>query len=195
MAQADPLAHLTDDDLVRRALTGDERASDALWHRHCGSARGAIRRRLHCEDDAEDVLFEVRCRMSKKLALYRPGSHFRAWLCRMADNLARNAARSLARVPMAQHPDLPQLADGLADTAPSPECIALATCAHERQTLVLVLALRGLPPELSATAWLWWSGYQYAEIAEALAIPKGTVRSRLSSVRERLGRRRTRKAA
>jgi RNA polymerase sigma-70 factor (ECF subfamily) len=50
-------------------------------------------------------------------------------------------------------------------------------------------ALAGLPrPELEVLALCVWSGLGYAEAAEALGIPVGTVRSRLSRGRAKLGK-------
>jgi DNA-directed RNA polymerase specialized sigma24 family protein len=50
-------------------------------------------------------------------------------------------------------------------------------------------ALAGLPrPELEILALCVWSGLGYAEAAEALSIPVGTVRSRLSRARAKLGK-------
>jgi RNA polymerase sigma-70 factor (ECF subfamily) len=50
-------------------------------------------------------------------------------------------------------------------------------------------AIRRLPPDELETLLLFvWEKLSYAEIAESLEIPVGTVRSRLSRVRRRLQR-------
>ena len=49
-------------------------------------------------------------------------------------------------------------------------------------------AIRGLPRrEREVLALLAWSDLSYGEIAKALGLPVGTVRSRLARARERLG--------
>jgi RNA polymerase sigma-70 factor, ECF subfamily len=57
----------------------------------------------------------------------------------------------------------------------------------ETTTVVIMDALRQLPPDSRDVLWLREvEGYSYEELAEILAVPVGTVRSRLHTSREQL---------
>ena len=111
------------------------------------------------------------------------GGSLRPWLLGIATNLARGQRRAawrhrtaLARLAVADElPDFADDASGRLDDA------ARIKALHR--------ALAGLPgPELEVLALCVWSGLGYAEAAEALSVPVGTVRSRLSRARARLAR-------
>jgi RNA polymerase sigma-70 factor (ECF subfamily) len=112
----------------------------------------------------------------EKLSSYRPGGNFRAWLVRIATNMTLDALRR--QKPVVDIADLPLAARG-----PEPESAALRS---ERQAAVRAALMR-LP--LQSRTVLVLREYQalsYREIADALDIPLGTVKSRLSDARQRL---------
>ncbi|WP_329379305.1 RNA polymerase sigma factor [Streptomyces sp. NBC_01351] len=105
----------------------------------------------------------------------------RPWLMGIATNVLRNRARAarrydraVLRLPAA--PVVPDFADELVGRLADAEQLAAAHLAlgrlrrAEREVFTLVV----------------WSGLGYAEAAEALGVPVGTVRSRLSRARDRL---------
>jgi RNA polymerase sigma-70 factor (ECF subfamily) len=111
------------------------------------------------------------------------GGSLLPWLLGIALNVARNVSRAARRQQAAMNrlpkaPDVPDFADDLAgriDDAERLEKIhaALSTLRRtERDVLALCV----------------WSGLNYAEAAEALGVPVGTVRSRLSRARRKLQR-------
>ena len=111
------------------------------------------------------------------------GGSLRPWLLGIATNLARGQRRAawrhraaLARLPVADElPDFAEDVSGRLDDA------AKIKALHQ--------ALAGLPRhDLEVLALCVWSGLGYAEAAEALNVPVGTVRSRLSRARARLAR-------
>jgi len=111
------------------------------------------------------------------------GGSLRPWLLGIATNLARGQRRAvrrhqaaLARVAVAgEFPDFADDVSGRLDDA------ARIKALHR--------ALAGLSrPELEVLALCVWSGLGYAEAAEAMNVPVGTVRSRLSRARGKLGR-------
>jgi len=111
------------------------------------------------------------------------GGSLLPWLLGIALNVARNVSRAARRQQAAMNrlptaPDVPDFADDLAgriDDAERLEKIhaALSTLRRTEQD-VLALCV--------------WSGLNYAEAAEALGVPVGTVRSRLSRARRKLQR-------
>jgi RNA polymerase sigma factor (sigma-70 family) len=111
------------------------------------------------------------------------GGSLKSWLLGIATNLARGQHRAarrhraaLARLAVAgEFPDFADDVSGRLDDA------ARVKALHR--------ALAGLRrPELEILALCVWSGLGYAEAAEALNVPVGTVRSRLSRARAKLAR-------
>jgi RNA polymerase sigma-70 factor (ECF subfamily) len=109
------------------------------------------------------------------------GGSLQPWLYGIATNVLRNARRTvrrhraaLARLPRPE--PTPDIADEPARRAGEQEELAAARTA--------LGALR--PPEREVVALCIWSGLSYVEAAEALGVPVGTVRSRLSRARTRL---------
>jgi len=111
------------------------------------------------------------------------GGSLRPWLLGIATNLARGLRRTarrhrtaLARLAVAD--EIPDFADDLSGRL---DDVARIKALHR--------ALADLPgPELEVLALCVWSGLSYADAAEALHVPVGTVRSRLSRARAKLAR-------
>ena len=132
-------------------------------------------------DAAEDAAQEAFVKAYAALGRFRAGSPFRPWLLRIVANEARNRRRSAGRrANLALRAAEDRRPD---DAAPSPESAVLAS---ERRSILLT-ALNGLRDDdrevISARYFLELSE---SETAEALGIPRGTVKSRLSRALERL---------
>jgi RNA polymerase sigma-70 factor, ECF subfamily len=122
--------------------------------------------------DTQDLVQEVLVRVHRGLTTYQPGS-MEAWLSRITTNAFLDDVRKKKRRPLEVVPDLPeQLPGSLRDVD---EALAAAKLPDELQAM-----LAGLQPEYRAAVVLCdVLGYDYAEIAEILDIPPGTVRSRI----------------
>jgi RNA polymerase sigma-70 factor (ECF subfamily) len=132
-------------------------------------------------DDAQDLVQEVLLRVRRGLATFTPGS-LEGWLSRITTNAFLDDVRKRRRRPLEIVPDLP---DTLVGVDADPE-MALAV---ERLPDDIQDALRALPPDFRAPLVLCdVVGLDYAEIAAALAIPPGTVRSRIHRARALLRR-------
>jgi RNA polymerase sigma-70 factor (ECF subfamily) len=131
--------------------------------------------------DAEDAVQEAFVKAYYALGRFRSGAEFRPWLLRIVTNEARNRVRSSARhVRLAQRAGEVRPSGG---AAPSSEAAALA--AEERGRLAN--ALEGLREEdRLVVAYRYLLELSEAETAEALGIPRGTVKSRLSRALSRL---------
>ncbi|MFD8978062.1 MULTISPECIES: RNA polymerase sigma factor [unclassified Streptomyces] len=151
----------------------DEHAR-VLYHyafRVCGDRAAA-------EDVVSATFLEAwRCRGK----VHADGGTLRPWLLGIATNIMRGAARearrrdaALARLP--ERGVLPDFADEVLARMTDGEQVRAARAAlaklrrREREVFTLVV----------------WAGLDYAAAGEALGIPVGTVRSRLSRARERL---------
>jgi len=167
----------TDAELIRRSID-DPRAFMPLVERHNRVLFGYLARRVG-RDIAEDVTSETFTRAFAQRARFdttRPDA--RPWLFGIALNLVRNQARSEMRQLRAysRHGVHDRTEDDHAAT-------------HDRldagdRSPELAAALAELKPgDREALSMFAWNDMSYEEIAEALDIPVGTVRSRLNRAR------------
>ena len=138
--------------------------------------------------DAEDLVQDTYLKAFRAADTFTPGTNLRAWLFTILHNSARNRARDRSRDAVLvdseavdQAADLPSY--GRTAPAPTPETILLdAALTPEVQA-----AIDELPEAFRQAVWLRdVEEFSYAEIAEQLAIPPGTVMSRISRGRRML---------
>ena len=130
-------------------------------------------------DDAQDLVQDVLLRVNRGLATYRPGS-LEGWLSRITTNAFLDRVRAQKRRPLDALPDDPERV--LPASASADEALAKAQLPDDVQA-----ALLGLPEDYCAAVVLCdVVGFTYQEIAEALDLPVGTVRSRIHRGRSRL---------
>ena len=130
-------------------------------------------------DDAQDLVQEVLVRVQRGLATYRPGS-MEGWLSRIATNAFLDDVRRRKRRPV-------DLAGDDIERAPVEAPAVEDAMAAEQLPDHVQLALRGLPEDYRAAVVLCdVVGLSYAEIAESLGVPVGTVRSRIHRGRSQL---------
>jgi RNA polymerase sigma-70 factor (ECF subfamily) len=132
--------------------------------------------------DAEDLTQEVFVRVFRSLPAYTPGT-FEGWLHRITTNLFLDMARRKQRIRFEGLPD--DTAGQLSGDEPTP-----AQAFDDRHLDSDVTdALRALPPEFRAAVVLCdIEGLSYEEIAAALGVKLGTVRSRIHRGRAQLRR-------
>ncbi len=132
-------------------------------------------------DDAEDVAQEAFVKAYAALGRFRSGSPFRPWLLRIVANEARNRRRSAgrrARLAVRAAEDRPS-----SDAAPSPE---VAVLAHESRSALLAAVNRLRDEDREVIGCRFFLDLSEAEAADALGIPRGTAKSRLSRALGRL---------
>ena len=123
-------------------------------------------------EDAQDLVQEVLVRVQRGLRNYTPGS-LRGWLGRITTNAFLDEARRRTRRPQSSLPDDPDLV-----LPPSPS--AAEAAAAEGLPDDLQDALAALTEDYRVAVVLSdVVGMSYAEIADQLDIPVGTVRSRI----------------
>jgi RNA polymerase sigma-70 factor, ECF subfamily len=150
-----------DRELLRAALAGSERASEALVARHWDRAYRIAFAILGDPHLAEDVTQEAMISILANLGRLDPRRPFEPWLHRVVGNRALDWARARARREALPHLVAPPVADRGSD----PD---------------LVEALAALPPERRAVVVLRHvAGYGPEEIGRILGIRRGTVGSRL----------------
>ena len=171
---------LEDAELIMRARQGEVMAYEELVRRYQDVAvRTAYV--ISPDGDAEDAAQEAFVKAYEALGRFRPDAPFRPWLLSIVANEARNRRRSSGRragLALRAAEDRP-----LGDAAPSPESAVLANEARGR-LLAAVNALRDEDREVIGARY--FLELSEAETADALGIPRGTVKSRLSRALDRL---------
>jgi|SRR5689334_16299236 RNA polymerase sigma-70 factor, ECF subfamily len=154
-----------DGDVLRRFARGDERAFEQLFRQFEGEVYGWIVRIVRDRSGAEDVLVEAFWRAFRGRAQFDPARSFGAWMRRIATNAALDHLRALKHTRGWQ-----RTVDALA-----------APAGPDRDTNeAIALAFRRLPADLQIVAALALLEEQpYADIADALGVPEGTVKSRV----------------
>ncbi len=186
---------LSDHDLMARVCQRDADAFEALCERYSAPLRRHLLGMLRDADAAEDLLQETLLRAWIHAAQWDGRGTPRAWLFRVATNLALNYVRTLRRrrqQPLDLPPDLaepdeePAIPGWMIDTASlgPDEALELA----ERRDLLRRLVAE-LPEEKRAVLRLIHEAeMEIGEVAQALGIPPGTVKSRLHYATRRLAR-------
>ncbi len=168
--------------LIEATLAGDTAAFGQLVGRYQDRLYNALARVLNSAEDARDVVQDAFVQAFLKLNTFRGSSAFYTWLYRIAFNLAMSHARK-------QRPlvSLDRVKDGYGsepvDDSPLPE----AGLAQRERVELVHSALAELSIEYRQILVLReLEGCRYDEIAEILALPAGTVRSRLFRARLQL---------
>src|SRR5437870_4227692 len=137
--------------------------------------------------DAEDLVQDTYLKAFRAADRFEPGTNMRAWLFTILHNTARNRARDRARDTVSVDSDVVDRAAEL--PAPGASAVETPETRLMRDTLApdLQAAVDALPDAFREAVWLRdVEEFSYAEIAEMLSIPVGTVMSRLSRGRRML---------
>lgn len=162
---------------VRRAAAGDREALDMVLAEISPRVNRICGRMLLHPQDAEEAAQDALLLVATKISTFTGRSRFTTWLHVVASNSARSTYRSLKRR-AAEHPvdELPTAADPRTTSVIAGSRLdlldALEVLGADRPELVEPLVLRDVQQ------------LDYAEIAEVLDIPLGTVKSRIHAARQ-----------
>ena len=174
-----------DEELVRKVVDNDDReAFGQLVDKHKRGVFALLHRLLGNRPEVEDIAQNVFLAAYRGLAAFKGSAQFSTWIYRIAYNQAVSELRK--RKSIAAH-ELPEAApeDG------KPEQPAADPKGPDQLTNVLRnqvwSAVNKLPVGLRATIELYYGrGLRYPEIAEALSMPLGTVKTHMHRAREQL---------
>ncbi len=155
-----------DADLLRRSRAGDATAFGLLYDRHRRAAFGRAYRILNELETAEDVIQEA---------------FFTLWLNAGAYKAERGSVRSLL-LTMVHHRAIDTVRRRHDDVHGLSDTLFLAPAAETREATYWEVrdALQRLPPDQRSVVTLCYvGGYTHDEIARLLALPPGTVKSRV----------------
>ena len=175
-----------DQQLVERVQRGDKRAFELLVTKYQRRIFRLLSRMIRDPAEIEDVAQEAFVKAYRALTNFRGESAFYTWLYRIAINTAKNHLVSQGRrVPTTTTNDIED-AEGFEDATLLREVATPDSMLQSRQVAEAVnRAIEKLPEELrTAIVLRELEGLSYEEIAETMACPIGTVRSRIVRARE-----------
>jgi len=179
-----------DSDLVAAAQRGDRDALDRLLRRHYDRIHAVCRRIAGSTRDADDAAQEALIRIVRAIDRFDGRASFSTWSYRIATNAALDELRKRSR-----RPQLHVVGDdGRASGVEPADDLAQRRVEAVVDRMSIDAALAELPEEFRVPVVMRDVGdLDYAEIAEALSVPIGTVKSRIARGRrmllERLGNR------
>ncbi|HET7015632.1 MAG TPA: RNA polymerase sigma factor [Streptosporangiaceae bacterium] len=186
-SRSDPVsAGLADDESDAEVIARSRREPEwfaVLFRRHVQAITRYVARRLG-PDAADDVVAEVFLAAFRQRDRYQPaGPDARSWLFGIATNLIGQHRRAEVRQYRAfARTGIDMVAEPFTDRIDEQ---VSAGAAGRR----LAAGLAGLPaPYRDVLLLVAWGDLSYEETAQALGVPVGTVRSRLSRARSRLSR-------
>ena len=171
----------TDDVLMQRTAAGDDDAFAQIVDRYKDSLVNYLTHLVRSRDRAEEVAQDAFVRLYRNASKYKQQERLGPYLYRIATNLVVTEARREKRWSLL----LPRLHASSRNSEPPPDT-SLLTSEIQRQ---VAAAIDRLPVAYRAPLVLFeieeWS---YDEIAKALDIRCGTVKSRISRARDLLRR-------
>ena len=165
--------------LVRRAADGEAEAWEPLVLAHQDAVFRLCYLLLGDPDEAEDVAQEAFLRAWNHLRRFDPARPLRPWLLSIASNLASNRRRSAGRYVAA-------LMRAFRDAPVSARSIEERST-QKMESGELWKAVQSLSlPDQQIVYLRYFLELSVAETAQALSVPEGTVKSRLSRALEKL---------
>ena len=172
---------MTDDVLMQRVREGDDDAFGEIVDRYKDSLVNYLTHLVRSRDRAEEIAQDAFVRLYRSADKYRQQERLGPYLFRIATNLVVSEVRRERRWSLL----LPRLHASTRTSAPAPDT-NLFTSEIQRQ---VAAAIDRLPVHFRAPLVLFeieeWS---YEEIAKALDVRVGTVKSRISRARDLLRR-------
>ncbi|MGW0968051.1 RNA polymerase sigma factor [Streptomyces sp. NPDC002516] len=168
------------EELALRAAAGDGAALDVLLRqvrpevvRRCG-------RFLPCREDAEEAAQDVLLQVARKITAFEGRSRFSTWLYTVVANCARQKYRELKR----RSAERPEVIDAAQQVDPR----TTSVIAGSRIDLLEALERleRDHPHLVEPLVYRDICQLEYAEVAERVGIPLGTLKSRLHEARRRV---------
>lgn len=180
-----------DQALVERVQKGDKAAFELLVAKYHRKIIRLVSRLIRDAAEVEDVTQDAFIKAYRALPQFRGESAFYTWLYRIAVNTAKNhLATRGRRAPTSTDADAEEAetfaeAEQLRDIN-TPESVLMS----KQIAQTVNSAMESLPEELRTAITLREiEGLSYEEIAEAMACPIGTVRSRIFRAREAIASR------
>ncbi len=169
----------TDQEIVQRCLSSDANAFADLVERYGGRVYNVALRITHDPDAAHDCAQDAFIRAYRALHQYDPAYPFGPWIFRITTNaslnfIQRGRGREITVEELPEDPEPPEA---------GPELVSV----RKEEVEEVLAAMAELPPAYRAALTLrHMQQLSYQEVADALGIPIGTVKTHLHRARAAL---------
>src|SRR5438093_1396640 len=171
--------------LIRRCLRGDQAAWESIVRQYWRKVFNIAYKFVGKHDEAEDLAQEIFLRIFKSLDTFDRRANFQTWLISVSRNLCIDHYRSVRKEREVIDRDVD--ANELSPISREPGQMAAL---EQRDRVVLLRQALAELPDTLRTAVLMRDirEMSYQEIADALRLPEGTVKSRINRGRTELAR-------
>ncbi|MDB5101761.1 MAG: polymerase, sigma-24 subunit, RpoE [Cyanobacteria bacterium RYN_339] len=185
-----PIESQPDQALIQRCQAGDMKAAEEIFHRYHGPVHNLVARMVRNGPETEDLVQDVFLKAFKGMTGFKGASSFRTWIYQIATNTClnhlakaeRRYAHDSLEAPLGTDYDQ-TLGDRLPDPGPVPEEAAVTAEIYRR----IGEAVDRLPADFRAVLVLRdFQDLSYEEVARALDLNLGTVKSRLARARRQV---------
>jgi RNA polymerase sigma-70 factor (ECF subfamily) len=179
-ASPDSIEHL-----IQRCLAGDQRAWEAIVRQHRRKVFNIAYKFVGKHDEAEDLTQEIFLKIFKSLNTFDRRANFQTWLISVSRNLCIDHYRGVRkeRETIDRGVDPNELTPATGEPGP------MAALEQRDRVELLREAMAALPQTLrTAVLMRDIQELSYQEIADALHLPEGTVKSRINRGRTELAR-------
>ena len=173
------------DELIERCLRGNQQAWESIVRQHWRKVFNVAYKFVGKHDEAEDLTQDIFLKVFKSLDTFDRRANFQTWLISVSRNLCIDHYRSVRkeRETIDRAVDPGQLTPASSDAGPH------AILEQRDRVVLLREAMQGLPDTLRTAVLLRdIQELTYQEIADRLALPEGTVKSRINRGRTELAR-------
>jgi RNA polymerase sigma-70 factor (ECF subfamily) len=171
--------------LIERCLRGDEASWELIVQRHWRKVFNVAYKFVGKYEEAEDLTQDIFLKIFRSLDTFDRRANFQTWLISVSRNLCIDHYRSIRkeREAIDRHVDASELSLSSGEAGP------MAALEQRDRVAMLRRALARLPQALrTAVLMRDIQEMSYQEIARALDLPEGTVKSRINRGRTELAR-------
>lgn len=171
--------------LIQRCLKGDQLAWDAIVRQYWRKVFNVAYKFVGKHDEAEDLTQDIFLKIFKSLDTFDRRANFQTWLISISRNLCIDHYRSVRK----ERETIDRGVDANELTPVSKEPGPVAALEQRDRVVLLRQAMSALPDTLrTAVLMRDIQEMSYQEIADALHLPEGTVKSRINRGRTELAR-------
>jgi RNA polymerase sigma-70 factor, ECF subfamily len=171
--------------LIQRCLKGDQLAWDAIVRQYWRKVFNVAYKFVGKHDEAEDLTQDIFLKIFKSLDTFDRRANFQTWLISISRNLCIDHYRSVRK----ERETIDRGVDANELTPVSREPGPVAALEQRDRVVLLRQAMSALPDTLrTAVLMRDIQEMSYQEIADALHLPEGTVKSRINRGRTELAR-------
>ena len=175
----------TPDILIEQCLAGDQVAWEQIVRQNWRKVFNVAYKFVGKHDEAEDLTQDIFLKIFKSLDTFDRRANFQTWLISISRNLCIDHYRSVRkeRETIDRDVDANELTPASKDPGP------FAALEQRDRVVLLRQAMSALPDTLrTAVLMRDIQEFSYQEIADALRLPEGTVKSRINRGRTELAR-------